>query len=491
MKIAIAQVAHETSTFSTVETTVDTFKQDEWTHGQEIIEKHGNVRNYLGGMIQKGQQLNVDLVPIFSANCNPSGMITKDTYDRLIDELISGLQSAGELDAICLVLHGAGVAEEHADFEGALLRTVRGAVGYKIPISVALDLHGNITERMVEEADALLGVKHYPHTDTFEAGAKAMSVAVQMLKGDLQPSMTIKQLPLLMFPSTTFQSPAKDIKQLCEEQEKKAGVVDCTFFHGFARADTKHTGSSVLTITNNDPKLAKDIGGKVAKKVWDVREQFVNDYLNPEGAIEQALATEGRPIVVNETSDNPGSGAPGDGTNLLKAMVKKNIEKSAFGFIYDPEVASIAHEAGVGATINVKLGGKTDDRHGEPLPIKAYVKSLTDGQFIQSSPMFQGANINLGKSVRLQVGHVQIIVCSAKKQTLDKELFLLHGIDITEYKVIALKSCQHFRAGFSPYAKEIITADSPGISTSNPSYYDYKEIPRPIFPLDWDMVWEK
>lgn len=486
MRIAIGQFAHETSTFSEVETTVETFKNAEWTSGHEIIEKHRDVRNYLGGMIQKGNELGVELIPTFSANCNPSGIVTKETFEHIRDELISGIQAAGELDAICLALHGAGVAEDYIDLEGELLKAVREAVGYEIPITVSLDLHGNITELMVKEADGLFGVHEYPHVDTFEAGQKAMDMATRLVKGDIKPVISIEKIPLLMFPNTTFKSPAKDLKEYCAEKEKQQGVLDCTFFHGFARADTKNTGACVITITDNDPELADEIGKDVARKVWDVREGFVQNYPNPEEAVEQALAIEGAPIVINETSDNPGSGAPGDGTNLLKAMLEKNAPKTAFGFIRDPEVAEAAHDAGVGATIEVEIGGKTDSRHGDPLPVKAYVKTLTDGQFIQSSPMGQGAKINYGKSARLQVGNVDVIVSSGKSQTLDKEIFQIHGINIMEYKIVALKSCQHFRAGFEPYAKEIVTADSPGISTSNPAYYDYKEIQRPIFPVDMD-----
>lgn len=487
VRIAIGQIAHETSTFSLVPTVVETFQKAEWTYDQQLIEKHQQVRNYLGGMITKGRELDVELVPTFSANCNPSGLVSKETFETLVDELIKRIKAAGELDAICLALHGAGVAEKYTDLEGEVLKAVRAEVGYEIPIVVSLDLHGNLTDLMVNEANALIGVKEYPHIDSYEAGAKAMDVAVRIVKGEINPVMVIEQIPLLMFPNTTFQSPAKDMKEFCFAKEEEEGVVDCTFFHGFARADTENTGACAIVITDDDKEKADKLSKEVARKVWELRDGFINKYPDPAGAIEEALATEGKPIVINETSDNPGSGAPGDGTNLLKALLEKNESETAFGFIRDPEVAEIAHEAGVGATIEVKLGGKTDDRHGEPLAVTAYVKSITDGRFIQSSPMSQGAQIDYGKSTRLQIGNVDVIVCSGKSQTLDKEVFTLHGINIMDYKIVALKSCQHFRAGFEPYAKKIVTADSPGISTSNPAYYDYKHIPRPIFPIDEDV----
>ncbi len=189
---------------------------------------------------------------------------------------------------------------------------------------------------------------------------------------------------------------------------------------------------------------------------------------------------EGQPIVINETSDNPGGGTPGDGTHLLRALLEEDLAQTCFGFIFDPEVAQTAHKAGVGAVINVKLGGKTDSLHGEPLEVLAYVKSLTDGQFIQSSPMWQGARVNLGKSARLRIGHVEVLVCSVKSQVLDEQNFLLHGIDVKKYKIVALKSSQHFRAAFESSSKKIITVDSPGLSTMNLFNFPYMQLARPI-----------
>ncbi|WP_163970436.1 M81 family metallopeptidase [Oceanobacillus halotolerans] len=490
MRIAIAQILHESNTFSNRKTTVDSFKDYEWNYGEDIVETHCGVRNYLGGMIDKGNELDVELIPTFSTYCNPSGTITKQTYERLKDELIKGIQSKPNLDAICIALHGGGVTENHEDLEGALLKDLRNVIGYDMPIIVTLDLHGNLTETMVEAATALLGVNHYPHTDTYDRGKEAIDLTVKIVRGEVLPKMSLVQLPLLIFPTTTYQSPAKDVNQLCWEKEKEKDVIDCTFFHGFARSDTAITGSSILSITNNNIKKAKRISEDVAREVWQLRKKFVHNHPSPENGIVQALETEDYPVVINETADNPGSGAPGDGTFLLEALLKKNIPGTCFGFMYDPSVVELAHRNGIGSTINVDLGGKTDSQHGEPLPVKAYVKSLTDGEFIQTSPMSKGATVKLGKSVRLQIGNVDVIVCSTKSQTLDEQIFLLHGIDVNQYKIVALKSSQHFRAAFQPIAQKIITVDSQGISTSNAFYYNYKKIQRPIYPLDKSCTFE-
>jgi len=483
MKIAIGQIAHETNTFSTVPTTEDSFRLWEWDHGQSILENHRGVEDYLGGMIDRAVELGIEIVPTFSAFANPAGTITSATYETMKHELMEGLKQAGDVDAICLALHGAGVAEGVDDLEGALLESIRRTFG-KVPVIVTLDLHGNITERMVANADVLLGVNFYPHTDSDDRGREAVDVAKEIVEGQLTPVMSLTRLPLMIPTSTTNLSPARDVNEVCWQWEKRPGVVDCTFFHGFPHTDTPDVCVSVLAVTNGDAELAKEASETVGRCVWEYRKQFLAQTPSPAEGLLLAVAAEGRPIVVNETSDNPGGGTPGDGTHLLRAMIAANLSEACFGTIYDPAVVESAHSAGVGAYIEVLLGGKTDSLHGEPLFVRAYVKTLSDGKFLQSSPMWRGKQMNLGKSARLVVDGIDIIVCSVSSQVFDEQVFLLHGIDVAQYKIVALKSSQHFRAAYEAIAKEIITVDSPGLSTRQLSNFDYKRVPRPIYPLD-------
>lgn len=491
MRIAIGELMHETNTFSNVPTTKELFQLWEWETGAELVANHRQVRDFLGGMIDRAEELGIEVVPTFATMAYPAGTITKETYDELKSTLLQTLAQAGPVDAICLSLHGAGVAEGVDDLEGDLLQAVRDAFGYSIPLIVTLDLHGNLTEKMVSEADALLGVHLYPHIDCYERGREAVELAEKMVLGAVKPKMHLTRLPLMIPTSTTNLSPAKDINERCYKWEQEAGVIDCAFFHGFPYTDIPQVCVSVLAVTNGDEQLAKRASEDVAALIWDKREEFSPNVLSCAEAIEQALRTEGMPIVINETSDNPGGGTPGDGTHLLRAMLDAGLEKACFGFIYDPQAVEIAHQAGAGATIEIELGGKTDDLHGEPIPLTAYVKSLSDGRFTASTPMGRGSLVNLGKSVRLQAGGVDIIVCSVKSQVLDEQIFLLHGIDVSTYKIVALKSSQHFRAAFEPISAAIVTADSPGLTTQLFNVFPYERINRPMYPLDPEAVWTK
>lgn len=337
---------------------------------------------------------------------------------------------------------------------------------------------------MVKEADAIIGNIEYPHTDSYERGIEAIDLTVALIKGEYEAEMSFTKLPLLIPTTTSYHSPVKEVNEWCKEWENHPEVIDCTFYHGFPYSDIPEAGASIITITNNNPELADVIAVELAERIWNIKEKFFPALPSPKEAITYTATRTEFPIEINEASDNPGAGTPGDGTYLLKEILEANIPNSCFGFIYDPEVVEIAHQAGVGSLIEVELGGKTDEYHGKPLGISAYVKCLTDGKFTQSSPMWQGSKVNLGRSTRLQTGNVDIIVCSVRSQTFDEQLFLLHGIDVLSFGIVGLKSSHHFRAAFLPISKEIISVDSAGLSSSNLFSFKYQDINRPIYPFD-------
>jgi len=484
LKIAIGQVSHETNTFSNVQTTVERFKDLDWDEGRWLIAKNRGVKNFLGGMIERAEQLEIEIVPIFSAGAHPSGIITRETYETIKKKFIDNLDISEKIDAICLSLHGAGVAEGIDDLEGDFLSFIRKLVGDEIPIIATLDLHGNITKKMVDVADILIGVNLYPHTDSHEKGVEAISLTSKLIKKEINPIMHLEKMSMMIPTSTSNLSPVKEINELCHELEKKSDIIDCSFFHGFPYTDVPFGGISVICITNGAEELAIETAKEVTSAIWAEREKFYTDTLSPKLGLEKARGLKNFPVVINETSDNPGAGTPSDGTRLLRAMLDAEIERACIGVIYDPEVVEMAHEKGVGSTIEVYLGGKTDEKHGDPVLVSAYIKTLTDGVYTQSSPMWQGKVINLGKTVRLQVNGLDIIVGCIRSQVFDEQPFLLHGIDVNKYEIIGLKSSQHFRASYEFIANEIITVDSPGLSTLNLKAFKYEKLKRPIYPLD-------
>lgn len=483
-RIAVGEFAHETNTFCPEPTTVEAFKAFLWVRGDGLLRAHGGNRSYAGGMLARAQELGITAVPAFGTMAYPSGTITAEAFQEILGELLAAIEAAMPVDAVCLALHGAGVAEGIDDLEGAVLAAVRTLVGPGVPIAASLDLHGNITPDMLARADGLFGVNFYPHTDSFERGAEAMGFLNRVLKGEIRPVMHLEQLPMMIPTSTTDLDPGKRLNELCWKWEEEQGLLDCTIFHGFPYTDVPAVGMSVLTVADGDAALAGRAARAVGRAVWEAREEYRAPILGPAEALAAALAVEGGPVVVNDTADNPGGGSPGDGTHLLRAMLEADLTSACFGFVYDPEVARQAHQAGVGASIKVRLGGKSDQLHGEPIEAEAYVKGLTDGQFRFSTPMMQGMLCNLGLMARLQIQGIDVLVSSDRQQVLDEEVFLLHGIDVRRFKIVALKSSSHFRAGFRHLARAIIAADSPGATTLRVEVFPFKRIRRPIWPLD-------
>lgn len=485
MRVAIGQVTHETNSFSSELTDEAAFRQRSWDKGENVFPKHKGVRSYIGGMLDEGKEIGgYEFLPTFAANASPSGPITAETWSTITNNLLEGLRNAAPFDAICLDLHGAGISENSFDIEGDLLKAIRDEFGYEIPLVANLDLHANMTQKMIDHSDLLLGVNLYPHTDTYERGREIIKRLYQMLKGEIHPVMSLKLLPMIMPTTTTLFGPAAIVNEKCRIWESKEGMLDCTFFHGFPYTDSPEIGVSVLAIADGNKALAIEAAEDVATDIWLMREQFQVSLPSAAEGLEMVWASEEAPIVVNETSDNPGAGGPGDGTHLLSEMLNANVPLTCFAHICDPEVVEAAFQAGEGAEIEVDLGGKKDTLHGSPLRVVAKVLLVTHCVFTATSMMVKGRRTDLGRSVRLLIGNVDVIVTEIKSQLFDDELLKLHGINMSTYKLIALKSSQHFRAFFQPLVAKIITVDTPGISTFDFSTFEYTSAAKDKYPLN-------
>lgn len=496
MRIAVGGIVHETNTYAVDSFGLTTLDSFDVHRGDEML-RHRGARTFTGGMFDAIDDLGFEAVPTLHAWAQPSGTIEAATYNGLKAELLDRLSAALPVDAVVLDTHGAGIVEGIDDLEADLGAAVRAAIGNDCPLLTTLDLHGSITAEMARVFDLMVGVYDYPHVDMYERGVEAIKAVPELRAGRLQPTTHVEPLPMLLPTSTTDVSPAKDIRALCLETAQRAGVQRCTFFHGFPFTDIPAAGASVVVTTHDDLALAKQVAEEIAEQIWDRREQFRLESVPPEIAIRHAiqLAEEvDGPVVVNDTADNPGGGAPGDATHVLRALIASDADAACFGYIFDPSVADQAHQAGTGATIDVKLGGKHDDVHGAPLEVSVYVKVLSDGGFVHTSPMLAGLHRTYGKMARLQVGGrggIDVLVGSVRSQVFDDQVFALHGIDVRDYKIVALKSSQHFRAGFADLAGAIVTADSPGLTTLRVENFAHPRVDGPRWPIDRDARWAR
>lgn len=490
-RIALAGISHETNTYCRGLTVAADFHQ---RRGERILRTRGQ-QSDIGGAVDACEALGVEPVPLLYAAAQPSGVIERATYEGFKAEILSGLKSAGRLDGVVLCLHGAGVADGLEDLEGDLAAAVRAGVGAHVPVAASFDLHGNVTQAMADALDGVFACHHYPHVDLHERAAEAVALVAGMASAPFTTVVHVERLPLLLPTTTTFLGVGKAQLERMLEAESRPDVVDVSWFHGFPYTDTEWVGSSIVVTARAEASgpgraaargAAADLARSLALDLWERREDFRAESLTAPEAVARAARLAGEagegPVVIHETSDNCGAGGPGDGTHLLRAMLEAGLTDACFGFIVDAEAAHLAHRAGVGATLDVALGGRYDDLHGAPLPVRGAVRSLHDGRIVLQA-MFRGMPLNLGPMARLVVDGVDVIVASRRSQTFDPEPFLALGIDVRRYRYVALKSSNHFRAGFQNLARAIVTADPPGLSTHHIEIFPRQRAPAHLWPL--------
>lgn len=482
LRIAMAGCSHETNTYCPQPTSLDAFVR--W-RGARIATESSGTETVWGGFVDTARSLDCEPVTVYTADAVPSGTITRDAYETVKHELLTELRAAEPFDAIALNLHGAAVAEHLDDVELDLCREVRALAGER-PVAAVFDLHANLSQEMCDELDVVVGYRTYPHVDTRECGSAAIRRLVARAAGAPRDAVYLATVPMLLPVTNTTRDPGAAANRACARVEARDGIVDCTLFHGFPYADHPLAGASVVC-TAHDEFDARAGAEFVAKWLWTHRDDFRVRSLDPAAAVRRArdeYAARGGPVVINETDDNPGGGAPGDGTRLLGALIDADLPAgtTCFGFVWDPETAEQAHAAGVGAGIRVRLGGKHDGLHGEPIDAPATVIALSDGRWILKL-MGAGSRINLRASALLRVAGIDVVVTSRRQQTFDDGCFEIHGIDIAEYAIVAVKSSNHFRAFFEPRSTAVVTADGGGLTTERLDTFPRVRDRRLLWPL--------
>ncbi|MBA3416022.1 MAG: M81 family metallopeptidase [Chloroflexia bacterium] len=497
-RIAIGGIWHETNTFSSVPTGLDAFRDRSLLTGDAILAQSAGTAGVLGGVLAAAADAGTDLVPTVFAAAMPGGLVTAEAHhvlrERLLDRLRAPNRGPWPLAAVVLALHGAMVAADEPDVEGALLRDVRRAVGTDVPIVAVLDFHANLSPLMVRHADLVLGYATYPHVDTFEKGRRAVELALDIRAGLLRPETALRQLPLLVplaAGRTDGPTPMRDILDIAAGFEREAGVASVTVTGGFPYADVARTGLGIAVTTHADATLAARVADNLDAVIWGRRDRFVVPDRSPADAVHDAItfgagAEREGPVVLADTADNPGAGAPGDATLILRELLERRAEGAVVATIADPAAVAVAGDAAVGSTVSLAVGGKTHTGGGAPVERDWTVRWSGDGAFVNSGPMGRGGITRLGRTVTLAADGVEVIVCERRTQVLDPALFPAAGIDPAARRLLAIKSSVHYRAAFAELASTMIEAGGPGLSGPDLTEFPYAAIRRPMAPLDQD-----
>ncbi len=491
MRIASGGIQHETNTFSQQPTTLADFQRDsncgpEFSGGEAIFELYRNTGTIHGGYIDAAESCGFELIPLICVRAQPSGVVEQAAFSTILELFLERLRSTGPVDGVLLDLHGAMVTEACEDGEAPFIEAVREQAGPQVPIIVTLDLHANITQRMVDACDVIIGFDTYPHVDMRERGREAGELLARMIRGEVQPVQAYRQLPLITLPpmQCTLREPMRSLMQRVFDLEAEPGILTATVSMGFPFADIQDAGVSTLVTTDGDQQLAASKADEIANWLWDLRDDLQPELTPVDELIRFASENYDGPVIYADGSDNPGGEPPCDGTVILRALIEADFQGAVLGVLHDPQTAQQAHAAGVGTTIAVRIGGKTDDRHGAPVQTQAYVRCLADGHFVHQGPMNQGVPGDFGPMALLVIGGVEVVVGSRRKQLLDAEMLCVVGVTPERCKLIVVKSAVHFRADFSAMASHIFDADTPGIHRPDFSNYSYHNLRRPISPLD-------
>lgn len=488
MKIITGMFSHETNTFSNLPTGLEQFKQRHFLEGAAIEEAFLGTRTSLGGFIEVARRHGVELVYTVAASATPGGKVTDELFGLVWNRIGTALAEHPDAGGVLLALHGAMVVESHDDGEGAFLERLRRAVGPDTPVVVTLDLHTNLTPRMVQNADILIGYKTYPHVDPWERAVEAAELLLRMIDDKVRPAMAMAKPP--MAPPCpgqfTERAPARDFIDRLVELEESPPVLSASMFEGFPYADIEEMGMGFVVVADGDQALAHREAQTLAEEAWARRHEFMADLVDVPESVEKAIALSagGHPIVLPDMSDNPGGGAAGDSVAVLAELIRRGVTRAAVSTVYDPEVVELAHEAGVGATLRTKLGGKTDDLHGPSLPIEGKVRSLSDGRFVYKGRMNTGVRSTLGRTAVVEVAGNLVIVNEYRRQSIDPEILRSQGIEPRDCRFIVLKSSVHYRSNFTELAHAIVEVTGPGICSARLSDFHFEKVRRPLFPLD-------
>jgi len=488
MKLVIAQMKHETNTFSPVPTPLARFGRSGAgpLAGDEAIEANRGTGTAIGAFIDLADRVGAQYTVPIAAEAWPSGPVESLAFEQMCTRIVDAV--AAGCDAVLLDLHGAMVTESLPDGEGELLRRIR-RVDSSVPVGIAMDMHTNLFPSLVEQATVIAGYQTYPHIDMFETGVRAGKPILDMLDGRIKPTMAWNNRPMLphVMSQSSLDEPNKSLQARAIEMEQ-VDAIAATLFVGFPHADISHAGLSSVVVTDNNPALARQHCEALLDQAWAHRADMVYKIEPLADSIARAAQITAGPVVLLDHYDNAASGGTMDTTTVLDAILTAGLDDVAAFAIFDPESVAQMMQAGEGASVNLSLGGKLEmpsiGQKGQPLAVSGTVRKLTDGTFRNRGPMSKGVLMDMGPSAILDTGRVQIAVISRQQEPNDLECFHSLGIDPLKKRYVMLKSRVHWRAGMGELARSIIHCAGTGVCTSDYSSLTFDNVRRPIYPLD-------
>jgi microcystin degradation protein MlrC len=485
MRIAIAGFMHESNTFNPLLTDRAAFLSQSLTAANDLLDEWRDAHHEVGGFIEAAAIEHFEPVPLLMAWATPSGPVTDEMFDDITERLCTLLRES-RADGLLLALHGAMVAQSHLDADGEVLSRLRRAIGPAFPIAVTLDLHGNVSQRSVDNCDLAVAYRTCPHVDQRECGRRAASLLVRQLRGEIRPRLAMAKPPLIVniMAHDTSRPPLRPFMEAARALELRPGILAASLLPGFAYADVPQMGPSILVVSDGDVEIARRAAEGLAEELWQARESFAARMPDAAAAVAQAVRCDKPPVVLVDTGDNVGGGSAGDGTTLLSELLRQGATDSIV-CLYAPDEVRQCAAAGTDNEVSLTVGGKIDRLHGEPLAVTGRVRLLHDGIYVESEVRHGGRRVNrMGATALVELpGRNLLVLNSLRHPPFSLGQLTCLGIRPQQQRILVVKAAIAYKAAYAPLAGTIVEVDTPGLTAVNPERFVYRHIRRPLYPL--------
>ncbi|MCE9531793.1 MAG: M81 family metallopeptidase [Planctomycetes bacterium] len=485
MNIAIGGIMHESNTFAPQAADRTRFAEGSMSSGPDMLPVWKDAYHEFGGFIGGAEKYGYSIVPTVMAWANPAGPVADDIFDEIVDGIITAAKKQ-PIDGLLIALHGAMVTGKHLSGDTEVLRRIREAFP-KIPMAVSFDYHGNLSPKMAEYADIIVGYQTYPHIDQRQRGLLAAELLTRTIKKEIRPVTYIAKRAMILnlLGQATEREPMRSLLMKARQAEQRPGMLSTSVMAGFPFADVPDMGPSVIAVHNGDRAVAKEVAEELAQRMWDVRHELYVPCPSPAEAVTLALAADRTPVLLIDLGDNIGGGSAGDGTVLLAEILKQNA-RGAIVALYAPEAVQTAMHLGVGKYFSGVVGGALDKLHGDPVRVGGLIRSIHDGKWVETEARHGGRRHNdQGPTVVLNIDNSNtLILNSFRTPPFSLGQITSLGLDPRAARMIVVKAAVAYKAAYEPIAGRIIEVDTPGVTASNPKHFKFERIARPMFPLD-------
>ena len=489
MRIGVGSIFQESNQFAATQTGLDLFRNSYVHEGDALLQLAGTDCE-VAGILATCADAGAQAVPLLAARSVSGGVLSDACYTELKETLLARLRAAAPLDGLILAMHGSMVTASQLDPEGDLLDAVRRIVGPDLPIVMTLDLHAHVTPRMVTQATALVSFTHYPHDDTYSTGERGASLLLRTVQGGVRPVMALAKVPIICGAcngQTFGDGPMAHLTRRARRLETQPGILSVSCFQVHPYNDLPGMGCGSVVVTDNDPALAADEVQALAAEFWERRRAFEVEHFTVAEAVARGRQVEGGPVLLVDTADCAGGGAPGDSVALLRELLALGVDEPAFLMVVDAAAAQACACAGIGQTVSLQVGYSLDPTWGQPVPVSGVVRLLSDGSFLYDGGLFGGTWASMGLSAVLQIGSIELLVMSQPTYDWGDEQFRSLGMDVRRAKFIGVKNPMNYRHAYHDLMKAAFIIDTPGPTPAHVRNLNYERMQRPFFPLDEEI----